>query len=427
MSIAEQATWDLSQWLVYLESIHNRPIDMGLERVRTVAERLGVLTPRGCCFVVAGTNGKGSTVRYLETIAMAAGHSVIAYTSPHIDRYSERVRCNDQELPDSEHVAAFQAIEKARGEISLTYFEFSTLAALWLIQQKDPDVVVLEVGLGGRLDAVNIVSANVAIVTSIGIDHVALLGNNRNDIGFEKAGVYRQGRPAVCGDPEPPAKLVAHAEAIGADFYRVGSDQETHDFHGERGSETFDFYGPRETWTNLPIPQLPYANALTALAALQLSGLPLAVDTIRTGLAQARLPGRMEVISEQPTVVVDVGHNPHAAEYLCAEMQLRYPQSRFRVICAMLNDKDHAGTMAPFVEVADAWYLAPLPGERGTSAETLVKHLPTRAHAPVQYQTFHDVAEALQAALVDIKPNDVIVGFGSFLTVAAIKKAFQKG
>ncbi|RUO18631.1 bifunctional tetrahydrofolate synthase/dihydrofolate synthase [Aliidiomarina haloalkalitolerans] len=422
LSIAEQATWDLSQWLVYLESIHNRSIDMGLERVRAVAERLNVLTPRGCCFVVAGTNGKGSTVRYLETMAMAAGHSVIAYTSPHIDRYSERVRWNDQELAESEHVAAFQAIEQARGDISLTYFEFSTLAALWLVQQKDPDVVVLEVGLGGRLDAVNIISADVAVVTSIGIDHVALLGNNRDDIGYEKAGVYRQGLPAVCGDPEPPARLVNHAQSIGADFYRVN-----HEFRGERHADTFDFYGPCATWKDLPIPQLPYANALTALAALQLSGLSFNVETIRQGLAQARLPGRMEVLSTQPTLVVDVGHNPHAAEYLCQELQVRYPHSRFRIICAMLNDKDHAGTMAPFAELADAWYLAPLSGERGTSAETLVKHLPQRVQAPVRYQTFASVGEALQATLVDIKENDVIVGFGSFLTVAAIKKAFQKG
>ncbi|MCH8501418.1 MAG: bifunctional tetrahydrofolate synthase/dihydrofolate synthase [Aliidiomarina sp.] len=416
-SASEQATWDLSQWLVYLETIHNRPIDMGLDRVRQVANRLNLLALPSVNFVVAGTNGKGSTVRFLEKICLAAGRSVVAYTSPHIERYSERVRYNDDELPDSMHIKAFQAIEQGRGETSLTYFEYSTLAALWLVQQLQPDVVVLEVGLGGRLDAVNIVDADVAMVTSIGVDHVAFLGDNREDIGFEKAGVFRPHCPAVCGDPEPPQKLLTHAQTIASRLCCVGRD-----YRYERHQDTFDFIGPRATWTDLPVPQLPLINAATALAALQLSPLQVELSAIKQGLCDAELAGRLEVIQNKPIVIVDVGHNPHAAKYLAGELKLRFGDKSVKAVCAMLNDKDQQGTLAELLPVIQHWYLAPLSGIRGTTAEALAANLPLSAPSSCH----ESVAEALFAAVNQSNENDIILGFGSFLTVSAIKTALLK-
>lgn len=416
-SAAEQATWDLSQWLVYLETIHNRPIDMGLERVRQVASQLDLLTLPSVNFVVAGTNGKGSTVRFLEKICLAAGQSVVAYTSPHIERYSERVRYNDDELPEAMHIQAFQAIEQGRGQISLTYFEYSTLAALWLVQQLKPDVVVLEVGLGGRLDAVNIVDADVAIVTSIGVDHVAFLGDNREDIGFEKAGVFRPHRPAVCGDPEPPQKLLEHARSIASQLCCVGQG-----YRYERHQDSFDFVGPRATLTNLPVPQLPLINAATALAALQLSPLHIEPEVIKEGLREAELAGRLEIVRNTPVVIVDVGHNPHAAKYLASELKLRFGDKSVKAVCAMLNDKDQQGTLAELLPLIQHWYLAPLSGVRGTTAEDLAANLPISAPSSCH----ESVADALSTAVNHSGENDIILGFGSFLTVSAIKTALLK-
>lgn len=410
--VSEQEQWNLAAWLEYLESIHHRPIDMGLERVRQVAEKLAILRPQATVITVGGTNGKGSTVRYLEQILLAAGYSVACYTSPHIQHYNERVRVNGAVLTDAEHAQAMLAIERARGDISLTYFEFGTLAAIWLCQQLQPQVILLEVGLGGRLDAVNIIDPDVAIVTSVGIDHVEFLGDNREDIGFEKAGIFRPQRPAICGDSQPPQRLLRHAEHIGAQLYCVGGD-----YQASKGVETFEFRGPRQTWQNLPMPQLPFANALTALAALQLSGLTVPLTAVRAGLASAQLPGRMQVLQQQPLVVADVAHNPHAAAYLATELGQRYPGKRIVAICGMLRDKDCAGSLAALAPIVQQWYLASLPEPRGASAAVLAAALGSSANA-LQFNT---VSAAFTQAAADVNADDVIVCFGSFVTVAAVQ------
>ncbi|EGN76309.1 folylpolyglutamate synthase/dihydrofolate synthase [Idiomarina sp. A28L] len=412
-----QAQWSLQQWLEYLESIHHRPIDMGLERVRVVAENLQLLAPDATVFTVGGTNGKGSTVRYLEQICLAAGLSVATYTSPHMLRYTERVRFNGAELPESEHVSAFCAIEEGRKETSLTYFEFGTLAAIWLCQQHSPQVIILEVGLGGRFDAVNIIDADVSVVTSVGIDHIEFLGSDREQIGFEKAGIYRPHKPAVCGDPAPPLKLVRYAEEINAPLFCVGKEFSASASKADsQTKECFDFQGPNSLWQNLPMPTLPFANALTALAALQLSNLNINSEHAAKGLQTAQLEGRFETVSTKPTVIFDVGHNPHAAQYLAQSLQTKFTGKRIVAVCGMLKDKEHSATLAPLLTVIDHWYLASLHGARGVSADVLRDALP----AEVVAECFSDPIAAFTKAKAEVDADDVIVCFGSFLTVAAL-------
>lgn len=409
----QQAAWSLSQWLEYLEQIHHRPIDMGLDRVRAVAQRMDLLSPSGTVFIVAGTNGKGSTVRYLEVICQQAGFTTGTYTSPHLIDYRERVRVNGAELDDAAHAKAFFAVERARGEISLTYFEFGTLAALFLLQQQPIDVLVLEIGLGGRLDAVNIIDGDVAIVTSVGIDHIEFLGPDREGIGFEKAGVYRTGKPAICGDPQPPKRLVEQATAISANLLLCEQD-----FHVTESADHFTFHGPQGIWDELPYPSLPLVNASTALAALQSSGLAIHINSVRQGLRMATLPGRMEQIREEPTVLLDVGHNPHATTYIAAELVRRFPDRRIVAVCAMLRDKEHADTLKPLCPLVSEWYLGSIEGPRGYAAADLRKALPEGADVTLAVDVEHAFTQAIRA----VSANDVVLCFGSFLTVAAIHK-----
>ncbi len=386
---------------------------MGLDRVRLVAEKLKLLHPKATVFTVGGTNGKGSTVRYLEQICLAAGLSVATYTSPHMLRYTERVRLNGNELPEREHVRAFSAIEEGRGDTSLTYFEFGTLAAIWLCQQHLPQVIILEVGLGGRFDAVNVIDADVSLVTSVGVDHIEFLGSDREQIGFEKAGIYRAKKPAICGDTSPPIKLINYAKEIGADLCCVGVD-----FNAARQPDTayFDFHGPRTDWQNLPMPSLPFANALTALAAIQLSNLNISAEHVSIGLVKAQLPGRFELIRANPTVIFDVGHNPHAAQYLAQTLQDKFANKRIVAVCGMLKDKEHRATLEPLLAVIEHWYLASLSGVRGIPAQTLRESLPATAKA----DCFSDPIAAFTQAEADAGIDDVIVCFGSFLTIAAL-------
>ncbi|RUO21128.1 bifunctional tetrahydrofolate synthase/dihydrofolate synthase [Aliidiomarina iranensis] len=424
-----QAKWSLQQWLEYLEGIHHRPIDMGLERVRAVAETLDLLHPTAKVITVGGTNGKGSTVRYLEQMCLAAGITVATYTSPHLVKYTERVRVNGYELSEADHVQAFCAIEKARSDVSLTYFEFGTLAAVWLCQRYKPEVIVLEVGLGGRFDAVNIIDPDVSVVTSVGVDHIEFLGSDREQISFEKAGIYRGDKPAICGDPKPPQPLLAHARAIQAELYCVGTD-----FYATQTNESFDFFGPVSNWFGLPLPSLPFANALTALAAVQLSGLAVDANHAAAGLSRAQLTGRFEIVQTQPTVILDVGHNPHATEFLAQRLQALFANRRVVAVCGMLKDKEHRATLAPLKTTIKHWYLASLPGDRGTSAEHLMQALVPHAVANAQVTAkidselageigcYSDPVAAFTQAKADVSNDDVIVCFGSFLTVAALQQ-----
>ncbi len=381
---------------------------MGLARIAEVAQRLDVLTPAPTVFTVAGTNGKGTTCRTLETVLMAAGYRVGVYSSPHLVRYTERVRIQGEELPASAHTAAFAAIEAVRGDTSLTYFEFGTLSALRLFSQSALDVVILEVGLGGRLDATNIVDADVAVITSIGLDHTDWLGPDRESIGREKAGVFRPGRPAVVGEPDMPHTIADVAQEKGASLLRRGVDWDL-----QQEGDRWHYRDAAGELRDLPLPQVPLPNAATAVAALRASGLVVDEATLREALPRALLPGRFEVVARQPRVILDVAHNPHAAAWLAARLAALPRQGRVLAVVGMLHDKDIPGTLACLQPQVDAWYCAPLTGPRGADAATLLSQLGGGT-------AYASVASAWRAARTDAGPDDTVLVCGSFHTVAAV-------
>ncbi len=414
-----QATSPLAAWLYYLERLHSQPIELGLERVKQVAERLDLLKPAPKIFTVAGTNGKGTTCCTLESILLAAGLRVGVYSSPHLLRYTERVRIQGQELPEAEHSHSFAKIEAGREGISLTYFEFGTLSALQLFKQSNLDVVILEVGLGGRLDATNIVDSDVAAITSIAIDHTDWLGFDRESIGREKAGVFRAGKPAVVGEPDMPQSIAEVAATLGAHLYQrnIAWQFSQQDSSGQQ-KNAWNWQCDERQWNDLPLPNVPLANAATALAVLHYSGLPLSEDVIRQGLQAASLPGRFQIISEQPLLILDVAHNPHAARYLTDKLAQLPKQGKVRAVVGMLSDKDIGGTLACLSEQVDEWYCAPLEGPRGASAEQLAEHL-------AQSRQFSDVETAWRQAMQDAEPQDVVIVCGSFHTVAHVMAAMD--
>lgn len=408
-----QATSPLAAWLYYLERLHSQPIELGLERVKQVAERLDLLKPAPKVFTVAGTNGKGTTCCTLESILLAAGLRVGVYSSPHLLRYTERVRIQGQELPEAEHSHSFAKIEAGRKDISLTYFEFGTLSALQLFKQAKLDVVILEVGLGGRLDATNIVDSDVAAITSIAIDHTDWLGFDRESIGREKAGVFRAGKPAVVGEPDMPQSIAYVAAKLSAHLY-----QRDIAWQFSQQEKSWDWQCDTRQWNNLPLPNVPLANAATALAVLHYSGLSLSEEVIRQGLQTATLPGRFQRVSEKPLLILDVAHNPHAARYLADKLAKLPKQGKVRAVVGMLSDKDIGGTLACLSEQVDEWYCAPLEGPRGASAEQLAEHL-------VQSRQFSHVETAWRQAMQDAEPQDVVIVCGSFHTVAHVMAALN--
>jgi len=413
----------LDAWLSYLESIHSQEIDMGLDRIITVAQTLNVLRPSPKVITVAGTNGKGSSVAMLDSILQHAGYSTACFTSPHLVDYRERILVNGKMLPEQDHCDAFSAINEARGDTSLTYFEFGTLAALWLIQKSQVDVAILEVGLGGRLDAVNIVDADLSIVTSVDIDHVGFLGNDRENIGFEKAGIFRAGKPAICGDPIPPKRLLEHAQAIGANLLCVKQDYDVEE--AEQGWN-FKLCSERAQQSLTPLkslakPQLPLPNALGVIAGLQHAGFAVNAESISQGLASASVAGRFEIWPGTPKVILDVAHNPHAARYLQGKLQTLRAESndiiRVLAVCGMLADKDIHATLAELTDVIDTWYTAGLPGPRAAKAAQLSEQLNLLG---AESKPFNTIKSAFEQALDEAGPNDVVVCFGSFLTITEI-------
>ena len=410
-----QATSPLAAWLSYLENLHSKTIDLGLERVSQVAARLDVLRPAPFVFTVAGTNGKGTTCRTLESILLAAGYRVGVYSSPHLIRYTERVRVQGEELAELDHTRSFAEIEAVRGETSLTYFEYGTLSALWLFKQAKLDVVILEVGLGGRLDATNMVDADVAVVTSIALDHTDWLGPDRESIGREKAGVFRGGKPAVVGESDMPYTIGDVAAEKGALLMRRGVDWQ---YEVEQGQ--WRFRDGKGELTGLPLPQVPQPNAATALAALRASGLAVSEQAIRDGIASAILPGRFQIVRHNPRLILDVAHNPHAAAYLAGRLAAEPERGRVLAVIGMLHDKDIAGTLACLEPVVDSWYCAPLEGPRGATAEQLMAHLP-------QGKAYQDVAQAWQAAMAEATAEDTVLVCGSFHTVAHVMEAMEAG
>lgn len=424
----------LDSWLQHLESRNREAIVLGLDRVAQVRDRLA-LQPTFPVILVGGTNGKGSVCAYLEAVLIAANYRVGCYSSPHLLRYNERVHLDGHEATDAELCAALDAVERARGEgtqkpVPLTYFEQGTLAAMWLFQRAGLDAVVLEVGLGGRLDAVNVWDADCAVVTSVDLDHQQFLGETREAIGFEKAGIFRAGRPAICGDADPPASLLAHAGEIGAALLRVGEDIRVE--VGELGwtcrvgvnvSVNVGANVSASVFPALPRLVMPgrhqYANAACAVAALWSlrEQLPVSMNALRAGLASARQPGRFQIVGQSPLRILDVAHNPHAARALAANLADLPPGGRVIAVCAMLADKDVAAVVQVMQPHIQQWHAAGLDVTRGLDAAGLARFLQA---AGCTFASHASVREAWRAACLQAGPADTILAFGSFHTVAEV-------
>lgn len=409
----------LGDWLAYLEQLHPSAIDMGLERSQQVLARLalGRLAPH--VVTVTGTNGKGSTCAFVAAMLRAQGLKVGVYSSPHLLRYNERVLIEGAEVSDERLCEAFAAVEAARGEISLTYFEMGTLAAFWLFRQSALDVVVLEVGLGGRLDAVNLVDADIALVTSIGVDHADYLGDTRESVAFEKAGIFRAGKPALCGDLDPPQPLLDKARELGCPLFLRGRD-----FDLDIAGDSWHWHGRRLDGSsvalrNLPLLDLPMENASLALQAFLLMGLSWDEAQVRQALQAARITGRLDrralMFQGRPVeLMLDVGHNPHAAEYLARRLAARPPKGRRLAVFGLLADKDLQGVLAPLQGLVDEWAVTPLATPRSRPASALAQAL-TNLGASVK--SYASVDAALEGQCAQATADDQILLFGSFFCV----------
>ena len=417
----------LTDWLDHCERLHPKNIDMGLERVRIVAERLAV---RFSCPVitVAGTNGKGSTCAMLAAILGQAGYRTGVYTSPHLVRFEERLRLLGEVVETGRLVAAFARVEHARCQaqppVSLTYFEFSTLAILDIMAHAGLDVAILEVGLGGRLDAVNIIDPDCAVITSVDLDHMEFLGPDRERIGYEKAGIMRTGRPVVVSDPVPPQSVLDRAREIDADLWRFGVD---FNFSGDQ--QQWAWTGRDRRYAGMAYPALRGANqllnasgVLAALTALR-EQLPVTAQAVRNGLAMVELPGRFQIVPGQPALVLDVAHNPHSVSALAANLDAMGFFPTTHAVFGAMADKDLALMLQRVNPIIDRWYFTDLPTPRAQTAERLAaqwRALNTRRDA--QAQVFADPVQALQAAVLAADPADRIVVFGSFYTVGGVLK-----
>ena len=408
----------LDDWLHFLESLHPAEIELGLDRVLIVFRRLFRHNPDARIIIVGGTNGKGSTVAALERLLILAGRSTGAYTSPHLQRYNERVRVNGQEVTDDHLVQAFEAVEAARHGTSLTYFEFGTLAAFEIFRAAGVDDWVLEVGLGGRLDAVNVVDADLAIITSVDLDHQAFLGNDTETIGFEKAGILRAGRPAIFADERPPRSVLQQASAQGVRLLRPGDGYRLRPAGQQDAYRLLEVDGDSVS-VKIPCQGLPVNSLAAAVVAIRSLEPELPVSSITRALEGLSLPGRFEILRESPMVIADVGHNPHAARWLASRMAaLRTPGQRLLAVYGALADKDVDGVVAAMAGQVDLWFPTALDVPRGLTCELLIK--PMAGLKRVDCAA--NVKEALSAALAQAAETDMILVFGSFHTVVAARK-----
>ena len=421
-----KAPTTLDAWLARLQEQHPQAIELGLGRVREVATRLGLGSPAKQVITVGGTNGKGSTVAFIESIARAGGWKVGTYTSPHLLRYNERVRIDGVDATDDELVAAFNAVEDARGEVSLTYFEAGTLAAMWLFERAALDLAVLEVGLGGRLDAVNIVDADCAVITTVDLDHQDWLGDDIEAIGFEKAGIARAWKPLVLGDDDPPASVLRHAYGIGASSWRIAND-----FFAEPIEATRWRWREVGFEMDLPMPALAapvqLRNAACAIAALRAIGFEADVAAFARGLADARIDARLQRFdANRVEVIVDVGHNPQAARALAAALATTPTSGRTLSVYAALSDKDASGVAEALAAIVDGWYLAGSldAGSRGIAVEALRRRLPAEL-AVIAAAT--DVDGAINRAMADAQAGDRLLVFGGFHVAERALKRFAAG
>ncbi|NNM51586.1 MAG: bifunctional tetrahydrofolate synthase/dihydrofolate synthase [Pseudomonadales bacterium] len=405
----------LPGWLSRLELGYPVTIDLGLERIAQVAAAMGISAGRAKVMTVAGTNGKGSTVATADQVLRACGYRVGRYMSPHLHDFRERAVIQGSWLPESAWLDALGQVEKARGNISLTYFEFTTLAVLHMFMQMDLDVWVLEVGLGGRLDAVNIIDPDVAVISSIGIDHVEWLGPDRASIAKEKAGIMRRGRPVVIGDDDPPASLLLAANGYADPVWCMSRD-----LIWQKTGTTWFLHTPQEEWPGLPLPTVALGNAATALAALQHLELDLALEQVRVGLSRVQLPGRLEFVPADERLCLDVAHNPQGARFLRHQLQ-EYPVSgQTWIVLGMLVDKDVVGTLEALQGWAAGYFVAGLQVPRGASAASLAAAV--KAMGELVLGQFDDPVAALKQSSERAAPGDRIVVMGSFYTVAAVRQ-----
>ncbi len=411
----------LQQWLDWIESNHPVDlIDLGLDRLRQVYDRMALDFGSSQKVIVGGTNGKGSTIAMLDQVLRDQGKTVGCFTSPHFIRYNERIKLGGQPVNDELIIRAFKAIEQVRGDVGLTYFEYNTLAALHVFAMEKPDVMLLEVGLGGRLDAINIVDADISVVTTVSVDHIDWLGDDRNQIGYEKAGIYRSDCPAVCGDPNPPEKLVSYAKEIGAQLYRRGIEfncQQT-DEHGWiwQGGR---FDRAPLTLSGLPEISLPKANAATVLQVLSLLDMMPEPHALKHSLMNASLTGRMQTASVAGVdYILDVAHNPEAAEYLADQLRGKPIKGVTRVVLGMLADKDIDQVLRLLLPVTDHWYLVSLNVPRGQKSEVLSDKLNQLGVAVTLRTAYDTVAEALDSVKSEASPDDRVIIAGSFFTVS---------
>ncbi|WP_313224534.1 bifunctional tetrahydrofolate synthase/dihydrofolate synthase [Stutzerimonas nitrititolerans] len=410
----------LGDWLAYLEQLHPTAIDMGLERAREVAVRLGLGRPARRIVTVTGTNGKGSTCAFIASLLHAQGLKVGVYSSPHLLRYNERVQIDGEQASDEALCAAFAAVEAARGDVSLTYFEMGTLAAFWLFQRAGLDAAVLEVGLGGRLDAVNLVDADVSVVTNIGLDHSEWLGDSRDSVATEKAGIFRSGKPALCGDLHPPASLLDCAASLPAPLYLRGRDFDLAlDAHGWHWRGVSSAGEPLELH-DLPLLSLPVENAALAIQAFVLLEPVWQPERVADALLQTRVTGRLDRRTlrskgQNVPLLLDVGHNPHAASYLAESLAARPPAGRRLAVFGLLADKDLDGILDVLLPRVDEWAVAPLATPRSAPAGDLQDALLRRG---VSVSIHAGVAQALEAQLAQAEEGDEILLFGSFYCVA---------
>ncbi len=412
----------LDDWLAHCERLHPKSMDFTLERVTVVRARLGL---RFECPVisVAGTNGKGSTCAMLESIARHAGYRTALHIKPHLVHFEERCLIDGTPVEGTKLLPHFEAVEAARGDTTLTYFEFTLLAILRAFVEARPDVVILEVGLGGRLDAVNAIDADCAVVTNVALDHTEYLGPDRESIGREKAGIFRAGKPAIVGDPEPPASVIEQARSIGADLWQHGRD-----FRLQGDRQQWSWTGRKRRYSGLAHPALRGANQLlnaaTALAALESlhERLPIPAQAVRSGLALVELPGRFQIVPGQPVLVLDVAHNPQAAGALAVSLDQMGFYSRTFVVFGVMADKDIHQVIAPLRPLVDAWFVTDLPLPRAATAADLAREIAAPPHDKTPVATFSTPSDALRAALAAADPADRIVVFGSFYTVGGVLK-----
>lgn len=411
---------NIQEWFSYLETLPSGLTITSLDHVKKVAQTLGVTKLPGKIVTVAGTNGKGSCVVFLEAIFVAAGYKVGAYISPHLLRYNERIRINGESIDDDILAAAFAVVKMAQGNTTLSYFEFGTLVALQIFKQMELDVLLLEVGLGGRLDAVNIIDADVAVISTISLDHTAQLGNTRDEIGREKSGIMRKFKPVVCGDLNPPRSIYTNVNKTKAILYNAQSD-----FTYKIEENKWKWEHANWQLEDLPIPKLPLQNAATALMVitLLLPDIPVDHTAIVNGLKHAFLSGRFQLMQQSPAVIVDVAHNMESAALFASNLKKQTVAGRTLAVLSMLKDKDIPATLKPFISLVDKWYVGQLSCTRAASAEQLRNNLKLCGAQKMFFQP--NVAAAFNKAIAEAKEIDRIIVFGSFYTAGEVLKIYQ--